>query len=227
MGTGSSTTLLAFVIAAPILLVHGYGEGASVWNSWKSWLAADGFKDVYNATFKDDDQCGNVGDHAMELSGMINRILHDTSSKQLNIIAHSKGGLDARWYISHTPTDKVANLIMLATPNAGTYSAYLDLTECAYTGSDSTGLEDLQPGSEATQTPDRTNDTKYFNIAGNVSMPCAFVVVRSMCYFVESDGFVTSSSALSHGKSLGIFPYNHTGLLNHLDVYERVLGVLS
>ena len=61
--------------------------------------------------------------------------------EKVNIVAHSKGGLDARWYIAHGGANKVANLIMIGTPNSGSPAAWMDITGCPF-DSDS----DLFPG---------------------------------------------------------------------------------
>ena len=50
----------------PILLIHGYGEDSSVWNSWRYWLGANNFSSVYPITFSND-KCGSVEEHATEL----------------------------------------------------------------------------------------------------------------------------------------------------------------
>ncbi len=145
----------------PILLIHGYGEDSRVWNSWRYWLGADNFSGVYPIAFSDD-KCGSVEEHATELNNIVNGILHDTGSQKVNIVAHSKGGLDARWYIAHGGADKVANLIMIGTPNSGSPVGWIDFTGCL-PGSDS----DLIPGSAATLVVDRPQSTHYYAIAGN------------------------------------------------------------
>jgi pimeloyl-ACP methyl ester carboxylesterase len=199
----------------PVVLIHGYAEDSHVWDSWASWLKSDHFN-VTSITFRNDDRCGSVKQHAMELN---NTLIH---SGRVNIIAHSAGGLVARWYIAHNPdADKVANLVMIATPNTGTTAAYLDLTTCA----GAAGVEDLKPGSEVTQTTDQAN-THYYTITGNYAIPCYFVILRYTCYIDQNDGLVTVSSAQSVYPSLGVFPYNHTGLLRHRDVYEKALPIL-
>jgi triacylglycerol lipase len=76
-----------------------------------------------------DDRCGSVQQNTAELSGIIEKILRDTGFEQVNIVAHSKGRLDARAYTA-TGTDNVANLIMIGTPNAGSPAALWDLTGC-------------------------------------------------------------------------------------------------
>lgn len=219
-----TTRVLGIIsLASPILLIHGYGEDASVWDTWRNWLTADNFTNVYPITFKDDDPCGSVASHASELSGMVDDILNDTGSKQVDIVAFSKGGLDARWYVSHNP-DKVANLVMIGTPNLGTPAAYMEVTPCWF-GS-MAGREDLLPGSNATQVPDRMS-TNYWTISGNHPVPCFIVMQRWDCYISENDGFVEVESSKSHYESLGVFAYNHSSLLTQKDVYEKVLPHLK
>lgn len=202
---------MILAIIAPILLIHGYGEDAHVWDSWLSWFKSDHLNGTV-ITFSNDDQCGSVIEHATELA----KIIHS----RVNIIAHSKGGLEARWFISHYP-DKVANLIMIGTPNKGTEAAYFDLTGCG--GSD---IADLQPESNTTKSINKP-ETNYFTIAGNESNPCYFMAgFRYICYSQANDGLVTVESAQSNYTSLGIYPYSHEDLLSHKDVYERVLPLL-
>jgi triacylglycerol esterase/lipase EstA (alpha/beta hydrolase family) len=43
--------------------------------------------------------------------------------KKINIVGHSKGGLDARVFLDMTDTKDVANLIMIGTPNTGSPAA--------------------------------------------------------------------------------------------------------
>lgn len=205
------------VIAIPLLLlVYGYAEDSHIWDSWVNWLKADNIPFV----IANIDRCGTVKQHAAELSKQIDSMHVD----KVNIVAHSKGGLDARWYIiSHFGKNKIANLIMIATPNQGTTASFIDLTTCG--ASNIQALEDLQPGSDATLVKDNPK-TRYFTISGNYAAPCYFVIQRFTCYIFPSDGLVTVSSAQSSYQSLGVFPYNHTGLVSHKDVFEKVLSIL-
>src|SRR5215203_5778464 len=46
--------------SAPVLLVHGLGEDASMWKRWEELLAKDGIQ-YHTITFQDsDDKCGRV-----------------------------------------------------------------------------------------------------------------------------------------------------------------------
>ena len=59
-------------------------------------------------------------DHAKELGQIIKEVKMKTGQDKVNIVGHSKGGLDARVYLADNITrNDVANLIMIGTPNAG------------------------------------------------------------------------------------------------------------
>ena len=142
----------------PVLLIHGYMEDAIVWNKWIDLLKKDGIS-AYPITFKQsDDKCGSAADHAKELSNIIGQIKKETGQNKVNIVGHSKGGLDARVYLANNTQD-VANLIMIGTPNAGSPLAQTSeiCTPAVY---------DLRPGSAATEVKMNPN-TKYYTIAGD------------------------------------------------------------
>ena len=141
----------------PVLLIHGYMADASVWNKWIDLLKKDGIV-VYPITFKQsDDKCGSAAEHAKELSKIIGEIKDETGQNKVNIVGHSKGGLDARVYLANNTKD-VANLIMIGTPNAGSPLAQSSevCTPAVY---------DLRPGAAATEVKMNPN-TKYYTIAG-------------------------------------------------------------
>src|SRR5215218_5848412 len=142
----------------PVLLIHGYMEDAIVWNKWIDLLKKDGIS-AYPITFKQsDDKCGSAADHAKELSNIIGQIKGETGQNKVNIVGHSKGGLDARVYLANNTKD-VANLIMIGTPNAGSPLAQTSeiCTPAVY---------DLRPGAAATEVKMNPN-TKYYTIAGD------------------------------------------------------------
>jgi pimeloyl-ACP methyl ester carboxylesterase len=167
----SSISVSAETIAAnsslPVILIHGYASGPSVWKSWETLLKADNitykavkFKDFLETKDDDEDSCGSSFNHAMELKDIIEDFRNDTKVEKVNIVAHSKGGLDARLYLHNDLSNKhVENLIMIGTPNAGSPLAYLNEV-C------SPAVFDIRPGSDATQARINKN-TKYHTIAGN------------------------------------------------------------
>lgn len=193
----------------PILLIHGYSENASIWNQWIS-------PNMKAITFTGDDRCGTVEQHAADLARQI-------GSADVDIIAHSKGGLDARYFISHYP-NHVHKLIMIGTPNEGTPASYQDLTSCVSSDNSADSISNMQPDSTEVLAPD-SHSVKYFAIAGNDSEPCNFVGgYRALCD--TSDGFVTVESALSHYPG-AVFFHNHVALTSARDVFLRTLYMLN
>lgn len=163
----------------PVLLIHGYASDASVWDSWLSPLRNVGIT-AHAVTFSDDpttdvdeDECGRAVDHAMQLSSIVERFKEQTGAEKINIVAHSKGGLDARVYLAANPSNNdVANLIMLGTPNEGSpiadQNSRIDPCKPA--------VYDLMTTSPVNKVPKNEN-TNYFTIAGNwisvYSLQCA------------------------------------------------------
>ena len=118
-------------------------EDATVWNKWMDLLKKDGISAAYPITFKQsDDKCGSAAEHAKELSNIIGQIKDETGQNKVNIVARSKGGLDARVYLANNTKD-VANLVMIGTPNAGS-----PLAESSNMGAPS--VYDLRLGAAAT-----------------------------------------------------------------------------
>jgi pimeloyl-ACP methyl ester carboxylesterase len=161
----------------PVLLIHGYHEGPEVWEAWLNELHGAGIT-AEAVRFEFDDECGSSASHAQELVDIINRFKDDTQADKINIVTHSKGGLDARLYLANdlSNTD-IANLIMIGTPNHGSPMAWgtswinpftvpplmLPIVERFFC---LPAASDLQPGSEATLSVKNEN-TKYYAIAGS------------------------------------------------------------
>lgn len=104
----------------PILLVHGvFFRDTKYFNYWgriPDELETNGATIYYG----NHHSASSVADSAAELKSRITEILAETEAKKLNIIAHSKGGLDCRYAISKLGiSDKVASLTTINTPHNG------------------------------------------------------------------------------------------------------------
>jgi uncharacterized alpha/beta hydrolase family protein len=164
-GQSQTTNTAATKKPLPVLLIHGYASDASVWSKWEDLLKKDGIT-FYPITFyKSDDKCGSAAEHAKELNLQVQQILNNmkgSSPKQVNIVGHSKGGLDARVFLansSYSSNKAVANLIMIGTPNAGSPIAQSS-NICK------PAVDDLKPGAPDTKVRMNPN-TKYYTIAGD------------------------------------------------------------
>ena len=104
----------------PIVLVHGLGMKDTFF--MKSWGWIDRILRVQGYTvYKSNvDGFGTVESNAKQLKEEISRILEETGAEKVNIIAHSKGGLDAKYMIQQMDMAKqVASLTTLCTPHKG------------------------------------------------------------------------------------------------------------
>jgi triacylglycerol lipase len=114
----------------PILLVHGISFRDDVpiikyWSHIPKILEKNGAK-VYLAHTN---AFNSHIDNALQLRERVLEILEQTGSKKINIIAHSKGGLESRYMITRLDmADKVASLTTLGTPHRGSYIADTLLT---------------------------------------------------------------------------------------------------
>lgn len=105
----------------PILLLHGMGFNDHppfhyYWGGIPRILRAHGAC-VYCSG---QDGNGSVEGNARQLVPLIQRILRETGREKLHIIAHSKGGLEARYLISTMGMgDVIASLTTMASPHNG------------------------------------------------------------------------------------------------------------
>ena len=104
----------------PLLLVHGVFfrdfEHMNYWGRIPAELERNGATVYYGKQ----QSALSVADSAAELAERIRSICEETGCGKVNIIAHSKGGLDSRWAISRLGADKyVASLTTVNTPHRG------------------------------------------------------------------------------------------------------------
>ncbi len=104
----------------PLLLVHGVGfrdfHYFNYWGRIPRELVRNGAKVYYGHQ----EAWGTVEDNGQILKDKIMEILKDTGCGKVNIIAHSKGGLDARYVISGLHMAPfIASLTTINTPHRG------------------------------------------------------------------------------------------------------------
>lgn len=105
----------------PIILVHGIAahdrkSKIAFWGRIPNTLQSYGL-DVY---LGNTDAWGDYESNAELLKETIEGVLAKTEKKKVNIIAHSKGGLDSRYLIwKYNYGNKIASLTTIATPHHG------------------------------------------------------------------------------------------------------------
>ncbi|MEI6603402.1 MAG: alpha/beta fold hydrolase, partial [Clostridia bacterium] len=105
----------------PLLLLHGvYQRDLKYINYWgriPKELTRNGATIYYG----NQEGCGTIENNGEDIKAKIFAIRAETGAEKVNIIAHSKGGLDARYVITVLGmADYVASLTLIGVPNRGT-----------------------------------------------------------------------------------------------------------
>jgi len=139
---GSASASLDLNLSArPVVMVHGF---SSDWRAWQAYLGPDGYlasigvpgyavgdgqvPGVMNTGKLDqpNGRTNTIAENAAILGQYIAAVKKATAAHKIDLLAHSMGGLIARYYIDRLmPEGEVAQLIMLGSPMAGTACADL------------------------------------------------------------------------------------------------------
>jgi len=187
-----------------LLLVHGIiGDTEGIAKGLR--LAADGDGTSIDArfdlvlTYDYENLSGSIQDKARALKSRLRDLgLHEHDQKRLTLLAHSMGGLIARWLIEREGGNRlVDHLVMCGTPNAGSPFGKIDsarnlaslfttwainaspafapfgaglLTALGRSRKVSPTLEQMQPGSDFLQQLNASNDpaVPYTILAGDI-----------------------------------------------------------
>ncbi|MBR6697185.1 MAG: triacylglycerol lipase [Lachnospiraceae bacterium] len=104
----------------PILLVHGvFFRDFEYFNYWGR-IPKELIKNGATIYYGEHRSAASIADSANELATRIKQIIEETGCEKLNIIAHSKGGLDCRYAIENCGIGQyVASLTTINTPHRG------------------------------------------------------------------------------------------------------------
>ena len=111
----------SILLKYPVVLVHGIaahdrGKEVSFWGRIPEKLRQSGIEVFFGNT----DSWGDFESNAQILRTSIDKVLCETGKDKVNIIAHSKGGIDSRYFIrKYDYGDKVASLTTISTPHHG------------------------------------------------------------------------------------------------------------
>lgn len=222
-------------IALPVLLIHGWNEGAGGqfpihFDEWEQQLDQERIPFCVVTFVQSNDACGLAIDHARELDQIVQNIKTETGQNQVNIVGYSKGGLDARVYLANDLSNKdVANLIMIGTPNDGsplaTEASSWPLSYRIFLCWPA--IDDLAENSEATKVPINTN-TNYYTIGGDWNSWSGYFNCSPFSYLWlawgslnisgDDDGIVPLDSATNpeeNFENIGISDNCHTDLLGN------------
>ncbi|GAA1367845.1 esterase/lipase family protein [Streptomyces beijiangensis] len=125
----------------PVIFVHGRNADPGVWGTMKSTFKQSGYSDSELFGWGYDSSRSTNEVLARQFSAYVADVLHQTGAAQVDIVAHSQGGLPTRWFLRFGGgTSVVRDWVSLGGPNHGTNLAWA----CALWDQ---GCRDMTPGS--------------------------------------------------------------------------------
>lgn len=104
----------------PIILVHGVGFRDSRHFNYWGRIPRELMRYGVSIYYGNQEAFGTIEYNGEDIKKKILEVIKETGSKKVNIIAHSKGGLDSRYAISILGMDKyTASLTTISTPHRG------------------------------------------------------------------------------------------------------------
>ncbi len=187
----------------PIVLVHGLGGNRGLWLPLRLFLRMNGHRRLYAFGYED----GSIEEHAEDLKDFIETVLQTTGEQQVDIVAHSLGGIISRYAIQRLGLGRtVRTLVTMATPHQGTYAAQYANT---------TLTRSLRPESEV---------IRDLNGDDPVGYPMRFF---SLCS--NRDVYVVPAEGMKHPGAENVFlpDVSHTQYLVSPKVFRVVAACLS
>jgi triacylglycerol lipase len=110
--------------ATPILLVHGLVDNRSVFTVLRRALLRRGFGRVRTVNYSP--FTSDIREAARVLGRYVETLCLQTGYERIHVIAHSMGGMIARYYVQRLGGDaRVHTLVTLGSPHGGTRAAHL------------------------------------------------------------------------------------------------------
>ena len=227
----ASATLQLSLKARPVVMVHGF---SSDWTAWKNYLGPQGYlasigipgyavgdgqvPGVMNTgkLGQPGARTNTIAENAGILGQYIAEVKKATGAQKIDLLAHSMGGLIARYYIDRLmPEGEVAQLIMLGSPMAGTACADLPASLELYLPA---ALE-IQPsyvlGIFNPQITHR-HGVPFYALAGNPITQA----IKSPCTEVPTDLAVSLPSVTAIPLHVAQMPVLHTELNSSAQVFN-------
>jgi len=187
----------------PILFVHGWSGSASNWNTMISRFEKDGWTKTQLRAYSYNTSQSNKTTAETIVKSEVEKLLKETKATKVDIVAHSMGSLNSRWYIKLVSGGEanVDDWVSLGGPNHGTSAANACFsTSCVEMRQGSTFLSELNAGDE---TPGAVNYGTWWS-------PCD--------EFINPDESVVLSGA-TNTKTACI---GHLALISDETVYKGV-----
>lgn len=111
-------------LGTPILLLHGLADNHSIFTLLRRGLLRRGFSQVFAMNYSV--RTTDVRMAAIQLAEEIETIVEETGYERIHVVAHSLGGVIARYYVTRLGGDeRVHTLATLGAPHSGTLLAHV------------------------------------------------------------------------------------------------------
>ena len=199
---GAALTPASSLGQDPILFVHGYTESSSVWKTMISNFEKNGYSKSELSAYSYNTSQSNVIDAEKEVKPRVETLLKNTGATKVDIIAHSMGSLNSRYYIKNLGGDtKVDDWVSLGGPNHGT-----DTANWCFSAS----CVEMRVGSKFLNELNATDETPGAVNYGTWWSPCDSIINPD------------SSVALSGATNTKTACISHTDLMNDSTVFGQV-----
>ncbi len=197
----------------PILLVHGIVHNRSAFHSLKRRLQKQGWHNIYTINYTT--SYGSLGSMVGQLSKRVDEVLRVTNAKQIDIVAHSLGGVVARYYMSlGEGRGKIKELITLGTPHNGTMLSRI----LSFLPGSSLGW-DLRENSYFLRIMNETSLPKSSRLT-NIYSPLDWTVW-------PKSNLTVKGSPKAAFQNICIDTVGHTGFLYSQKVFDTIITTLS
>ncbi|MGB7685631.1 MAG: lipase [Solirubrobacterales bacterium] len=200
--TGAAAAPASSFAVDPILFVHGWSSSASTWNTMKARFEKDGYPASHLSAYSYNTSQSNKVSAEKEVKPRVEALLKATGATKVDIIAHSMGSLNSRWYVKFLGGEStVDEWVSLGGPNHGTNFAFFCFsTACVEMRPGSTFLNTLNAGDE---TPGAVNYGTWWS-------PCDEIINPD------------SSVPLTGAKNTETACISHSALTTNETVYNQV-----
>lgn len=190
----------------PVLIVPGWSDHAPTVEPLRRSLIQAGWPATRVDAMSFQDAVGSNQEHAIEIRLAAERLLARTGAEEIDIVAHSMGGLSVRYFLAFQEGNSVVRrVVFLGTPHRGTLAAMLAWGE---------GGREMVPGSEFLE---KLNSEK-----GRLSGTEALAIRTPVDFRV-----IPSSSGLLPGVlNLEVCCPSHTQLVENRETAEAVQAFL-
>lgn len=230
----------------PLLLVHGIGfRDLRYFNYWGR-IPRELMRNGAVIYYGNQEALGTIAYNGEDIRSRILKIREETGAEKVNIIAHSKGGLDARYAITHLGmAPYVASLTTMSTPHRGcrfvdyacrlpeglyrfvarcfdrTFSRFGDRNPDFYTATHQFSTTESARFNE--ETPD-CPQVYYQSFASRMKYPWSHLLLGIPWCMIwplegENDGLVSTDSA-RWGEFRGVFRNQRMRGISHGDMID-------